>query len=482
MESVRVTGDGDLLSRVRETVRRYHMLAEGDTVVVGVSGGPDSTALLHVLGRMRGELRLSLHVAHFNHRLRRDAADDTASVAAVTREMGVPYHHAAGETRAHAKQMGLSLEDSARRLRYEFLTSVAQSVTAQVVATGHTRDDQAETVLMRLMRGSGLRGLGGIPPVRSLDGARLIRPLIDTGRAEIEAYLRAHSLSWREDPTNRDPAILRNWIRMVVLPTVEGYNPGVRQTLARLADLLRDDAEALDELAAPHIAAVLTPSPGGVVISHPPFARLQAALQRRALREAVRRVRGNVDRVAFVHVEAARRLVLEGQAGAEVELPGGVRVVRLSGSAEVTAEAEPAVADPGPEYRFDVPGSIVAPEFGVQIVAQDVEIAAPEVQARINHPSAEEIIVDGERVGRTLIVRGPRPGDRFAPIGMSGRTKKLSDCLSEEKVPLRRRRFMPVLTTADGAILWVIGVRAAESWVGTGTSRAVKIVARKLRA
>jgi tRNA(Ile)-lysidine synthase len=476
-----VTGQR-LLERVRETIRRRGMLGGGETVVVATSGGRDSTALLHALAALREELRLSLHVAHFNHGLRSDAGDDAAFVAAMSRTLGLPYHEGAGDTRAYAEREHLSLEDAARRLRYGFLLDVSRSAAAQAAATGHTRDDQAETVLMRLLRGGGLRGLAGIPPVRMLDGVRVIRPLIDAPRAEVAAYLRDRGLAFRDDPTNRDPAILRNRLRMVVLPAIEGHNPDVRRRLARLADLLRDEAEALDLLAAPRIAEVLGDTPDGVRITLDSFGRLPASLQRRALREAVRRVRGNQDAVSFVHLEGARRLTLEGQPGAVLELPGGVRIRRLSGSVDV-AVAECRGEGGHAVYRLQVPGSIIAPEFGIQVIASAVDRAEPKASSRASAATTEEITVDGVRAGPVLVVRGPRPGDRFAPLGMGGRTKKLSDYLSETNVPRHRRRLVPVLTTAEGEVLWVVGMRAAETaQPGPGTTCVVKITARKLRA
>lgn len=470
-----------LVQRVRDTIRRHHMLAAGETVVVATSGGPDSTALLHVLAELRAELGLTLRVAHFNHRLRPDAADDAEFVAEMSRALGLSYHDGTGDVRAYALRRGLSVEDAARRLRYEFLTDVAQKTRAQAVATGHTLDDQAETVLMRVLRGSGLRGLAGIPPVRTQGGVRIIRPLLDASRGEIDAYLREHRLSWREDPTNLDLGIWRNKVRLGLIPAVEGDDPGVRKTLARLAGLMRDEAEALDALAAPLIAGVLTGGPGGVHVARGPLLELPVAVQRRAIREAVRRVRGNLESVAFVHIEEARRLVAEGRAGAVAEFPGGIRVTVLPGGAEVTAGAEREAAPP--EYRLDVPGSVVAPEYGIYLAASAVDLRTSEATNSGNHPGAEDIMVDQAHAGPWLILRGPRTGDRFAPHGMGGRTKKLSDYLREANVPRRRRTFVPVLTTAKGEILWVVGMRAAESArINKGTARAVRIVARKLRA
>ncbi len=471
-----------LVERGHDTIRRYRMLAAGDTVVVAASGGRDSTALAHVLVRMREDLRLTIHVAHFNHLLRPDAANDAAWVAAMSRALGCPFHEGAGETRPYAQRWHLSLEDAARRLRFEFLASVAGKVGAQAVATGHTRDDQAETVVMRLIRGSGLRGLAGIPPVRMQGAVRVIRPLIEISRAEIAEYLAQRGVSWRDDPTNQDLTILRNRIRMVTLPALEGYNPNVRPTLARLADLLREEAEALDELAAPRIAEVVAGGPGAARIALEPFARLPVALQRRALREAVHRVLGTLGPVAFVHIEGARRMAVNGQTGAVLEWPGGIRVTRLSGVLEVAAgEASPPVVAV-PEYRLGVPGSVIAAEFGVQIVASEVDAGAPDVRERAIHPSQAEIVVDRARAGSALILRGARPGDRFAPFGMGGRTKKVSDYLSEAKVPRYRRRWVPVLTTEDGEVLWIVGMRAAEpARVTAAAMQAVKVEARKLR-
>jgi tRNA(Ile)-lysidine synthase len=325
-----------LAARVRETIRRYGMLAGGERVVAAVSGGPDSTALLSVLVSLRGELSLDIHVGHVNHLLRRDAADDAAAVARMARTCGCPYHEATVDVRAAASREHRSIEDAARQARYAFLAAVAREHQAQVIATGHTLDDQAETVLMRLLRGSGPRGLAGIPPVRPHDGVRVIRPLIETSRAEVTEYLARHRLETREDSTNRDVTLLRNRVRLVLLPILEGYNPDVRRALARLADVLRDEADALDALSAAEIDAVMHGTNASVRIPPEAFAGLPVALQRRVLREAIRRVRGNDAQIAFVHIEEARLGVLSGRPGGVYEAPGGVRVVRRPDAIEVT--------------------------------------------------------------------------------------------------------------------------------------------------
>ncbi|HEV2439028.1 MAG TPA: tRNA lysidine(34) synthetase TilS [bacterium] len=342
--SRRTSGRDLLATQVRETIRRHGMLAGGERVVVAVSGGPDSTALLSVLAALREELRLDLHVAHLNHGLRPEAGCDAAAVAQTARALRCPYHEAAEDVAAAAARARRSIEDAGRDARYGFLAATARRIEAMVIATGHTRDDQAETVLMRLLRGSGPRGLAGIPPVRPHDGLRVIRPLIDTPRAEIVAYLAWRQLAAREDSSNRDLAALRNRVRLVLLPILEGYNPDVRRALARLADVMRDDADAFDALSAPEVDAVLRGTHASVRIAPDAFGRLPVALQRRALREAIRRVSGNGAPVAFVHIEEARLGVLGGRAGAVWEAPGGVRIFRRPDAIEVTAKG-PATPD-----------------------------------------------------------------------------------------------------------------------------------------
>ena len=464
--------------RMRETLRRHHMLAGGETVVVAVSGGPDSTALVHGLAAIARELRLILHVAHVDHRLRPDAGLDAAFVAAMSRALGLEHHQAAVDPRTFADHEGLSVEDAARRLRYEFLARVARDVGATVVATGHTLDDQAETVLIRLLRGSGLDGLIGIPPVRRSGETSIIRPLLETTREDVESYLRSIGAGWREDSTNRDLAILRNRIRLVLLPALEGYNPGVRQTLARVADLLRDEAEAIDTLAAARIAETLTGDSETVQVTLERFTRLPAALQRRVLREAVRRVRGNLRAVRFVHIEGARQLVLEGQAGSWMPLPGGVRVTRLAMGAEVAMEC----TDGAPRlYEVPVPGRVVAVEYGVQLTTE--ELTRDQLEGGPEAARRDAVVLDAARFGSGLVLRGPQPGDGFAPVGMEGRTKMVADYLRDEKIPRHRRGSIPVLATRDGVVLWIVGMRASEfAQITPATTRAVRVVARPLRA
>ncbi len=468
------------LDRIRETIRRHGMLIGGETIVVAVSGGPDSTALLHAMTALGREMRWSLHVAHLDHGLRREAADDAAFVAAVSQALGLEHRAESVDARSLATRDGLSLEDAARRLRYEFLTRTAKDIGATAIATGHTLDDQAETVLLRLLRGSGLDGLAGIPPVRQSDGIRVVRPLLEVTRDEVMAYLNEIGAGWRDDSTNQNREILRNRIRLVLLPALEGYNRDVRRTLARVAGLLRDEADVLRSLAAPGIAEALSGDSGTVRVAQTSFARLPAALQRRALREAVRRVRGNLSGVRFVHIEEARQLVLEGEGGAWLPLPGGVRVTRVSGGAEVAVGVP---ARTPTLYRLPVPGDVVALDFGLHVSAETIVGDRVHAEVMRSDTPLNTVMLDADVIAGELVIRGPKPGDRFAPLGMGGRTKLVADYLRDEGVPRHRRALTPILTTADDLILWVVGMRASDAGrAGGPTKRAVRIVARPLKA
>ncbi len=335
-------------------------------------------------------------------------------------------------------------------------------------------------MLIRLLRGSGLDGLAGIPPVRQSDAIRVVRPLLEVTRAEVLAYLKEIGAGWREDSTNQNREILRNRIRLVLLPALEGYNPDVRRTLARVAGLLRDEAEVLRSLAAPGIAETLSGDSASVRVSRTPFSRLPAALQRRALREAVQRVRGNLRGVRFVHIEGARQLVLEGEVGAWLPLPGGVRVTRVSGGAEVAVRAPARI--PG-AYRLSVPGDVVALDFGVHISADTIMGDRLRAEVTRDEMPPNTVMVDADVIAGALVVRGPKPGDRFAPSGMGGRTKLVADYLRDERVPRHRRALTPILTTGDDVIVWVVGMRASNVGRVTGATKcAVRVVARPLRA
>ncbi len=327
-----------VLPRVRETIVRERMLTGGETVVVATSGGPDSVALLHLLRRLQPEFRLRLHVVHVDHGLHRSAAGHARFVRQLARGWGLRVSVRRVDVRGHARRHRLTLEEAARARRYAALAQVARRIGATHIATGHTADDQAETVLLWLVRGASADGLAGMPPARRHDGLLVIRPLLDVWREEITAYLTAERLRWRTDPTNKSCRMLRNRIRQDLLPHLAGYNAGVKAVLRRLALQAAADAALLDRLAADAAAGVVRRSSAGVLIDAAGFRALPPALQRRVAYRALQEAGGNIRDLAFVHIERIRLMAERHRPGERADLPGlwaqctstGVAVARAS--------------------------------------------------------------------------------------------------------------------------------------------------------
>ena len=321
-----------VVQRVRQTLRREQMLSGGESVIIATSGGPDSIALLHLLRRVQDEFRLRLRVAHVDHGLHRSSPAHAAFVRDTARAWGIPFSVRRVNVRAHAKRHRLTIEEAARALRYAALAGVARRVRATHIATGHTADDQAETVLLWLLRGAGADGLGGMPATRAHEGLRVIRPLLGVRRDEIVAYLKAERVRWRTDPTNRSRVPLRNRIRQDLLPHLAGYNPGIKAVLQRLAVQVADDAALLDHLADEAAGAMVRRDGEGgrVTIDLTRFRALPIALQRRVARRALREAGGNIRGLAFVHIEWIRLMAARGRRGERADLPG-LRVHRTAG-------------------------------------------------------------------------------------------------------------------------------------------------------
>jgi tRNA(Ile)-lysidine synthase len=306
------------------------MLAEGDGMVAAVSGGPDSVALLLALKEMSRPLRLRIHVAHLDHRLRRGSAADAGFVRRLAAQLGLRAAVERVDVAALARRRRLSLEEAGREARYSFLSRTARKFACNRVATGHNRDDQAETVLMRLLRGSASGGLAGIPPRRLLAAGRhpvmVVRPLLARSRAEIEGFLRLRGVRALRDPSNSDPAFRRNRIRHELLPMLERrFNPAVRTALGRAAQALGEDDEYLESLSTAACRRAFRPVRGGIQLDAATLARLPLPVRRRVLRQAASVAGADQVRMTSAHLDAMVALAVPGAApGGEVHLPGAV--------------------------------------------------------------------------------------------------------------------------------------------------------------
>jgi len=429
-----------LVEQVKKTISRHGMVMPGDRLLAAVSGGPDSVAMLYVLNSLSAELGFTLAVAHLNHGFRPEAADEAGFVRAEAERLGlqsVIREAAPGEI-----PDGANRQAAAREFRYGFLRDAAARLGATKVAVGHNADDQAETWLMRELRGSGARGLSAIPPVRG----EIIRPLIDATREEIMGYITENRIAYVTDRSNLKPVYLRNRLRIEVMPMLREINPNLTATAARAADVHRAEDEFLEAYTADAIRGLVTDNRGRLSIPAAALSGLPEAIRRRALRQLVRRAKGDLLGIGYVHIQDAEELAASGGTGCVLHAPGGVRLGLSYGTLSVYLE------DDGPEpfdIALPVPGTVRLPDGSV-------------VEARMAEGPAEpagrhEAVFDAGAVKAGLRVRSRRPGDYLYPAGMDGK-KKLKEMLIDLKVPRELRGRLPVVT-CGGEIIWVAGIR-----------------------
>jgi tRNA(Ile)-lysidine synthase len=471
-----------VLDRIRRFVEQNNLLSPGETLVVGVSGGPDSLCLLHLLCRLRAEYDLSLHVAHLHHGQRgADADADAEFVRTLAAAWGLPCTIERADVPALAAEHRLAFEEAARRARYAFLSRVAAEVGARTIAVGHNADDQAETVLMHFIRGSGLAGQRGMLPKTPLTDYRLldtpnsqstnlpipnlIRPLLTTPRADIEAYCAAHNLHPRFDRSNLDTTYFRNWLRHQVIPLLESHNPNLREVLHRSAEVAAGDYALLRSLLEETWPRIVLEEGAAIVFDLEAWRALPLGLQRSTLREAIHRLRRSLRNIDFVHVEDAVRLAREGTTSQQATLPQGLMLTvgydRLT-LADVDAPASlpkwPLLEPGAAPVAVRVPGETLLPGSEWVLHAELLDRAALPAGWQDN-ADPWRAYLDAQAAAGALWLRTRQPGDRFQPLGLGGHSVKLADFLTNQKVPHAARDRLPLLVGERG-ILWVGGQRS----------------------
>ncbi|MBM3945975.1 MAG: tRNA lysidine(34) synthetase TilS [SAR202 cluster bacterium] len=430
------------------------------TLVAAVSGGPDSLALLHLLARLQTSCGLSLHVAHLDHALRDDSADDARFVQEQAWLLGLPFICRRVDVLSQGTRLRLGLEQAAREVRYAFLAQVAQDAGAAAVALGHTADDQAETVLHRIVRGTGLRGLRGMGPVTTLATGQgvpvtLFRPLLSVTRQETEALCRSLGLTPRHDPTNEEPAYTRNFLRNHVLPLMRQANPQVREALLRLGRNAALQQAYLEGMAADLWPSVATHTLGAVVLDRAALLRLHPAVRRELLRRAYAALAGLAEGLEEDHLEAMES-TLEGRPVRQASLPHGLswRVGYKTATIGAGSEDPPGLPPPlEGEWPMVLPGRSSA---GPWTIRAQLTAAAPEA----GDPFVA--VLDAEALGASAVVRAWRPGDRFQPLGLDmSRDKRLQDFFSDARVARELRHRVPLVVTPRG-VAWVVGLRIAH--------------------
>lgn len=462
-----------LITKIRKASASHKMFAAGDTVACAVSGGPDSVAMLHGLLELKECLNIKLAVAHLDHGFRLESAAEAEFVKGMAESLGLPFYTEKARLGDTLAGLPVNRQAAAREARYDFLKRAADRLHADKIAVAHTADDQAETVLMRLIRGSGMSGLAGIPPVRKVDSLRsVVRPLIYATRREVEGYLSENKIASVTDPSNLKKVYLRNRIRLELLPVLGAYNPHVPEALARAAELLRSDEEFLEGQAREAMESIVArekdrPGLRRTELRLEDFDRLPEALRRRVVRLAVEEVKGDLLGLSYGHVTDAVRDIYEGPTGRGVDLPGGVRVER--------SYKKLLIYFPEEGISFSVPlpmpgegqaSHAEAPEAGLTVEAEIVSGASP--------VDKDSELFDMDKMDGPLVVRSRRPGDSFYPVGMEGK-KKLKTFFIDLKLPRVERARVPLLECA-GEIAWVMGYRQDRRFIkGPDTKRLIKI-------
>lgn len=445
---------------VRRAIRDFRLIEVGDTVLVAVSGGPDSLAMLEILHHLKDEWPFQLHVVHLNHGIREEAREEAEFVRHFSADREIPVTILEYNIPMHLAEQGGSLQEEAREVRYRLFMEVADQVGAKTIALGHHADDLAETVMMRLLRGTGLEGLVGFTP-RSRE--RLIRPLIYATRAEIEAFCRERGLTPCYDASNAKPVYLRNKIRLELLPQLEEeYNPNLRQQLVQMSHILDEENQVLEDLAREGYRDVVAgEEPDAIFFHFEVLSKKNPPILRRILRLGMEKLKGNKKNFYLTHYLQMQEMIRNGSPGKTLVLPDdyllyrGYKLVHLG-------KAKAIWKKPLERYLLTIPGVVYLPEI-------DLEIRATVVDGPVI-VSGQQVALDLDSLGESLVIRSREPGDWFYPLGVGG-TKKVKDYLIDEKIERLQRDLVPIVTTESGQIVWIAGLRLDERFKVTSKTR-----------
>ncbi len=452
-----------ILHTVRQTISDHQMYTQGDSVLMAVSGGPDSVALAHVLLTLAAEYSLRPAIAHLNHGLRGSASDrDAAFVISFARQLGIPIYTEKKDVHAYQQSHRLSLEEAGRRLRYDYFETISAKYGFNKIALGHHSDDNAELVLLNLLRGSGPLGLSGIAPVR---GDNIVRPLIRLRRSEIIDYLAEKNVPYVTDESNIDPTHKRNRIRHHLIPELQTtYNPKIIEALNRLGEITRAEDQWIDNaLESDFEQCVSFRADQQISLALPHFNQLPKAVKRRIVRKAILVVKNDLRRITLLHVDAILNLSEIGRVSGRLNLPDGILVKKdtaaltivkriNAGKRQEDRKLQTWSADY--QYRIPVAGTLIIKEAHASINL--CEINADDVPD-LRETEAHVAYFDLDRLLFPLLVRNQRPGDRFSPLGLKG-TQKVKKYFINNKIPPAQRRNCPLLLS-EGNIIWIAGHR-----------------------
>ena len=450
-----------LEEKILQTIKKFDMLSFNDRVLIGVSGGPDSVTLLNVLLSFKKKYNLSFFIAHLDHMLRGEESDkDVNFVKNLAQELGLYCEVKSCNLKKIAQKEHLTLEEAAREYRYKFYLETAKKIKANKIALGHNADDQAETILMRFLRGSGLEGLMGIPPVRD----KIIRPLIECSREEIEEYCQEHKIGYRIDSSNKEVIYFRNKIRLELLPLLsKDYNKNIKDITLRLRNIVSEVSAYLDQETEFFFKKVAKrENLEKVIIDLKKFTSLHPALKRRIIRKSIKVVKGDLYSISFKHNSEILKLT-EFQLGEkEIYLPGDLRVNKIYNKIIIykkrisknQIEEIPATW----EYNILIPGKTEIKSLNIEVEIKILDSADIKPSLYLKRKKSKREFIDYNKVKLPFKLRNRRSGDKFCPLKMKG-FKKVKDIFIDNKIPKSHRDLITLLVDGEDKIIWIVGMR-----------------------
>jgi tRNA(Ile)-lysidine synthase len=441
-----------MFEAIQKYIEKYQMIDKDDTIIIGVSGGADSMALLMALINMKEKYCMTLVAAHVNHGLRgAAAAGDQALVEKTCKKYGIVCESKQMNIKELAEQKRLTIEEAGRDARYDFFYHLQEKHKAQKIAVAHHQNDQAETVLHHFIRGTGMKGLSGMQPVRE-DG--LIRPLLAVTRQQIEQYCETNNIAYRTDASNNTIEYTRNSLRLALIPEIEGeYNPNFTQNICQMASLLAEENAFLEKLTQAAYDSVANVVGDNVELDLNAMNAMVLTLKRRVIRKSIHTIKGNITNIEGKHIEMVVDIIACGRTGAEVQLPEKIRAIRDNKKVIILQEMDEYI---NPYHQTVViPGVTPLPMIQRQMVSRFVLR-----EEMVFEPN--RAYIDADQLEGSLSVRNRRDGDRFVPFGMSG-SKKVKDIFIDAHIPKRARKNHPLLCDGDD-IVWIMGIRTAEKY------------------
>ncbi|RKD22785.1 tRNA lysidine(34) synthetase TilS [Ammoniphilus oxalaticus] len=469
-----------LFNKLIQSIERQALFQAGDRILVGVSGGVDSMALLDILRRLSKKNDWSIYAAHLNHCFRgEESRQDAAYVARICEQWSIPCKIGETDVPKMIRDKKMNTQTASRIARYDFFRSVANVWRIDKLALAHHANDQAETVLMRVLRGTGIEGLAGIPISRQEAGFQITRPLLSVNKEDLIAYCNQRGIKPRVDSSNEKTTYHRNFLRLEVIPWLEQtVNPSLQTALIQLSEIAEQENNLLDVLASETCQQMITQrGETKVVIKRKLFLNSHLALQRRMVKLIFTYLDANQANIGFIHIDRICEWVEQGRVSSRLELPNGALVRREYDQIIFTLSSLSIPTDSLFSYKMDVPGSVYIHEAKLWVVAEMVD------QAVVGMDSLNEEVAmfDADEIKGPLILRNRRKGDRISLLGMKGR-KRVKDLLIDQKIPLAKRDQIPILADEAG-ILWLAGVRRSDrALITEHTKRSLVIRLEKERS